>query len=94
MTITIKEGRFVGEVQIDPKTEGKWMWTIHECLFPGNKHADPDFETFEHPGRYYFKSSAITHCLQEIEARIAADKKRAESAPAGGNEYDPFEVKA
>ena len=98
MTITIKEGRFVGEVQIDPRKEGKWMWTITETTFPGNKHADPDCETVEHPGRYYAKDSAISHCIEELEARIAGDTKVDDTVTKAVAQaiadYCPFEVSA
>ena len=92
MTITIDaDGGYHGEVFQDGD---RWGYRIHECLFVGNKNADPDFRTFEPSRRWHIPGPATTECVEEIEARIAADKKRAENVPLGGNEYDPFEVKA
>lgn len=92
MTITIDaDGGYHGEVFQDGD---RWGYRIHECLFVGNKNADPDFQTFEPSRRFCLPSTATSECLEEIEWRQAADKKRAESAPAGGNEYNPFEVTA
>lgn len=94
MTITIKEGRFYGEVKIDPTKESgaRWMWTITENTFPGNKHADPDFITHTRANRTYTPALAVADCINEIEAlNVEIPTKEIAQAIA---DYCPFEVSA
>ena len=77
MKITIEEGRFTGVIEQDPKIKNgaRWMWTIAECTFPGNKHADPDFETHTSSKRTRSAIPTIADCINKIRALIKESKR-------------------
>ena len=84
MTITIQEGRYTGTVEEDSTTGARWKWTIHECLFPGNKHADPDVREHTTDARWPAKIACVADCMAAIMLMIAEDKRVEEALIAKG----------
>lgn len=86
MKITIEEGRFTGVVEQDPKIKNgaRWMWTIAECTFPGNKHADPDVREHTTDARWPAKIACVADCMAAIMLMIAEDKRVEEALIAKG----------